>query len=139
VARGLVGIAWCETVREPHVLNSLASGRRLALRMLLWQLVVALLVGLAFLALGRREAMSAAAGATIVALGTALLSARAFSGLSGGAMALAHLLTGMILKWIVIVGGMIVILVQFKLPPLAAITGLVAAYAVNLLAFRFKG
>jgi len=25
------------------------------------------------------------------------------------------------------------------LPPLAAITGLVAAYAVNLLAFRFKG
>lgn len=139
MARGLVGIAWCETVREPRVLNSLASGRRLALRILLWQLVVAVLVGAAFLAQGRREAVSAAAGAMIVALGTALLAARAFSRLSGGAMALTNLLMGVILKWIVILGGMVAILVQFKLPPLAAITGLVAAYAVNLLAFRFKG
>ena len=44
-----------------------------------------------------------------------------------------------ILKWIAIAGGLIVILGQYKLPPLAAITGLVAAYAINLLAFRFKG
>ncbi|TPG06526.1 hypothetical protein EAH75_17210 [Rhodanobacter glycinis] len=106
---------------------------------MLLQLAVAMLAGLAFLVLGRREAMSAAAGAVIVALGTALLSARFFSGLSGAGMALSRLLTGMILKWIVIVGGLIMILFQFKLPPLAAITGLVAAYAVYLLAFRFKG
>jgi len=52
---------------------------------------------------------------------------------------LSRLLTGMILKWIVIVGGLFMILFQYKLPPLAAITGLVAAYAVYLLAFRFKG
>jgi hypothetical protein len=45
----------------------------------------------------------------------------------------------MVLKWIVTLGGMFMILVQFKLPPLAAIVGLVSAYAVNLLAFRFKG
>ena len=107
--------------------------------MLLWQLVAAVLAGLAFLAWGRREAVAATAGALVVALGTALLSARTFSGLGGGGIALAHLLTGMILKWIVILGGLVVILVQCKLPPLAAITGLVAAYAVNLLAFRFKG
>ncbi|MFC5436703.1 hypothetical protein ACFPME_09045 [Rhodanobacter umsongensis] len=122
------------------MLNSLASGRRLALRIMLLQLAVAALAGLVFLALGRREAISAAAGAVIVALGTALLSARFFSGLSSSAgMALGRLLTGMFLKWIVIVGGLFVILFQFKLPPLAAITGLVAAYAVYLLAFRFKG
>jgi hypothetical protein len=54
-------------------------------------------------------------------------------------MALGRLLTGMFLKWIVIVGGLVVILFQYKLPPLAAITGLAAAYAVYLLAFRFKG
>ena len=54
-------------------------------------------------------------------------------------MAFSRLLTGMLLKWIVIVGGLFVILFQFKLPPLAAIAGLVAAYAVYLLAFRFKG
>ncbi len=107
--------------------------------MLLWQLVAALLVGLAFLAWGRREALAAVAGVVIVALGTALMSARTFSGLGNGGSALVHLLTGLILKWIVVLGGLIMILVQYKLPPLAAISGLVAAYAVNLMAFRFKG
>ncbi len=122
------------------MLNSLASGRRLAWRIVLLQLAVALVIGLVFMALGRREAMAAAAGALIVALGTALMSARFFSAdVRGAGVALGRLLTGMILKWIVIVGGLIMILVQFKLPPLAAITGLVAAYAVYLLAFRFKG
>jgi len=121
------------------VLNSLASGRRLALRIMLLQLAAALIVGLAFLTLGRREAVSAAAGAVIVALGTALMSARFFSGVGGGGLALSRLLVGMLLKWIVIVGGLIMILVQYKLPPLAAITGLAAALAVYLLAFRFKG
>ena len=48
------------------MLNSLASGRRLALRIILLQLAVALLAGLVFLALGRREAVSAAAGAALV-------------------------------------------------------------------------
>jgi ATP synthase protein I len=138
VARSCIGAAW-ETARGRYVLNSLASGRRLALRIMLLQLAVALLAGLVFLMLGRREAMSAAAGAAIVALGTALMSARFFSGLGGAGLALSRLLTGMLLKWIVIVGGLIMILVQYKLPPLAAITGLVAAYAVYLLAFRFKG
>lgn len=121
------------------MLNSLASGRRLALRIVLLQLAAAVIVGLAFLPLGRREAVAAAAGAVMVALGTAILSIRFFSGLVGAGMAFSRLLTGMILKWVVIVGGLIVILFQYNLPPLAAISGLVAAYAVYLLAFRFKG
>jgi hypothetical protein len=121
------------------VLNSLASGRRLALRITLLQLAVASLAGLAFLALGRREAIAAAAGAALVALGTALMSMRFFSGMNGAGVALGRLLTGMFLRWVVIVGGLIVILIQYKLPPLAAITGLVAAFAVYWLAFRFKG
>ena len=121
------------------MLNSLASGRRLALRIVLLQLAAALVVGSAFLVLGRREAIAAAAGATVVALGTALMSVRFFSGLSGAGMAFGRLLTGMLLRWIVAVGGLFVILFQYKLPPLAAVTGFVAAYAVYLLAFRFKG
>lgn len=121
------------------MLNSLASGRRLALRVVMWQFAVAALVGLAFLLQGRREAVAAAAGALVVALGTALLGARAFAGMRGAGLALGRLLLGMILKWIVVIGGMGMILVQLKLPPLAAITGLAAAYAVHLLAFRFKG
>ncbi|MDW2983131.1 MAG: hypothetical protein WBG81_02040 [Rhodanobacter sp.] len=121
------------------MLNSLASGRRLALRIVLLQLAVALLAGLGFLPLGYRAAVAAVAGAAVVALGTALMSARFFSGLGGAGLVLGRLLTGMFLKWIVVVGGLVVILFQFKLPPLAAITGLAAAYAVYLLAFRFKG
>ncbi|HEY1150060.1 MAG TPA: hypothetical protein VGF27_15880 [Pseudoduganella sp.] len=121
------------------MLNSLASGRRLALRIVMCQVGVAALVGLVFLVQGRREALAAAAGALVVALGNALLGARAFAGMHGAGMALGRLLMGMVLKWIVVIGGMGMILVQMRLPPLAAITGLAAAYAVHLLAFRFKG
>ncbi len=121
------------------MLNSLVSGRRLALRLLRWQLVAAVIVGLVFATLGWREALAAVAGAATAAAGTALLSARMFSQVSGAGMALGRLVTGMVLKWMVIIGGMIAIMFQWKLPPLAAITGLAAAYAVNLLAFRFKG
>ncbi len=107
---------------------------------MLLQLAVALLVGVViFLALGRREAVSAAAGAVLVALGTALMSARMFSGIGNAGLALSRLLTGILLKWMVIVGGLVMILFHYNLPPLAAVTGLVAAYAVHLLAFRFKG
>jgi ATP synthase protein I len=48
-------------------------------------------------------------------------------------------LVGMILRWIVLVGGLALILVQWKLPFLPALVGLVAGFAVNVFAFRFKG
>ena len=136
---GCKGDASGEAARETHVLNSLASGRRLALRIVMLQLIVAAVLGLAFLAKGRREALAAAAAAVLVALGNALMSARAFAGLGGAGLAMGRLLVGLALKWIVVIGGLVTILAQFRLPPLAAITGLVAAYAINLLAFRFKG
>lgn len=126
-------------MRGPHVLNSLDSGRRLALRIVWLQLAVALVAGGIFLLSGPRAAVAAAAGAAVVAAGTVLLSMRVFAGLGAGEVALGRWLSGMVLKWIVTLGGMFMILVQFKLPPLAAIVGLVSAYAVNLLAFRFKG
>ena len=121
------------------MLNSLASGRRIALRVALLQLAVALVVGSTFLVLGRREAIAATAGAVIVALGTALTSQRFFSRLSGAGVMFGRLLMGMLLKWIVTGGGLFMILFQYKLPPLAAVTGFVAAYVVYLFAFRFKG
>nr|WP_199099282.1 hypothetical protein [Dyella sp. ASV21] len=107
--------------------------------MILLQLAVAVIVGLAFLTQGPRDAWAAAAGATSVALGTALLAWRTFAGMDGGGMTMWRVLSGVVLKWIVIFGGLVTILGHWKLPPLAAITGLVAAYAINLLAFRFKG
>ena len=41
--------------------------------------------------------------------------------------------------YVVVIGGLAVILFQYKLPPLAAVAGLVAACVVHPLAFRFKG
>jgi hypothetical protein len=121
------------------MLNSIASGRRLALRVALLQLGVAASLGLLFLLHGYRDALAASASAGLVALGTALMALRTFAGLAGPAMTMLRLLSGVILKWVAVLGGMIVILGHLKLPPLAALTGLVVAYAVNLLAFRFKG
>lgn len=120
------------------MLNSLASGRRLALRLVLLQLAVALMVGLAFLPLGRREAAAAAGGAMMVALGTAMLSLRFFSGPVGAGMALSRLLTGMILKWVVMAGGLYVLLARWQMPGLAVLAGMATAMAVNLMALRFK-
>ncbi|MBD8880059.1 hypothetical protein IHE49_06165 [Rhodanobacter sp. 7MK24] len=121
------------------MLNSLDAGRRLALRTVLLQFAVSALVGTVFLLKGHLEAVSATAGGFTVALGTALMSVQAFGRLVGGAAAFFRLLLGLLLKWAVVVGGLGLILFKYKLPPLAAVTGLVAAYAVYLMAFRFKG
>jgi ATP synthase protein I len=121
------------------VLNSIASGRRLALRLLLWQLFVAMVVGLAFSVRGFRWAIAGAAGAAIVAVGNALLSTRLFNQVSGAGMALGRLLTGMLLKWMVIVGGMIVDHGSIQIAAAGRHYGAGGCFAVNLLAFRFKG
>jgi ATP synthase protein I len=123
--------------REARVLNTLAAGRHLAARLLAAQLGVALVAGALFLLKGRHAAMAAAAGAVLVALGTALMASRA---LTRGRpdVVLMRVLTGMLLKWFVVLGGLYVVLVIWHLPPLPTIVGLVAALAVNLMALKFK-
>ncbi len=119
--------------------NNLASGRDTATRIVVLQLAVALLAGLAFLLQGPQAGLTAGLAAALVALGTWLLALRAFSGLHGAQMALARLLAGMLLKWFVILGGLGVLLFRYRLPPFPAVCGLAAAQVVYLLAFRFKG
>ena len=127
------------TSRELKVLNSLDTGRRLALRIIMWQAIGAVLVGVMLLPWGVRAGLAAVAGALLVMLGTLLHSMRVFVGMQGVGLALGRMLTGMILKWMTIVCGLFVILTQFRLPPLAVVLGLMVACAVNLMAFRFKG
>jgi ATP synthase protein I len=124
-------------IQENRVLNSLAAGRRLALRLVLWQLGVAVMAGLIFLTLGRRAALAASAGALAVALGNALAGARAFSHGGAGA-ALARIILGTLMKWAVVFTGMYVVMVRWRLPPVPAIAGLMLAVMVNLFALRFK-
>ncbi|GAP64891.1 hypothetical protein MBSD_n0173 [Mizugakiibacter sediminis] len=120
------------------MLNSLAAGRRLAARLLAAQLGVAVLAALAFLAQGYRAAVAAGLGALMVAAGNALLALRLF-GPGGAGRALAGFLVGTVLKWAVVLGGLYLVLVRWRLPPAPAIAGLALALAVNLMALRFKG
>ena len=123
--------------REARVLNTLAAGRRLAARLLVAQLGLALLVGLIFLLQGRRAAFAAIAGAALVALGTALLASRAL--VRGGPMeVLTRVLMGTLLKWLVVLGGLYLLLGRWHLPPLPALVGVIVALAANVLALRFK-
>lgn len=123
--------------REARVLNTLAAGRRLAVRLLVVQLGIALLVGLIFMLQGRQAAFAATAGAALVALGTALLASRALT--RGGALqVLTRVLMGTLLKWFVVLGGLYLMLARWHLPPLPALVGVIAALAANLMALRFK-
>lgn len=94
-----------------------------------------MLTGFIFLALGRGAALSALAGGLLVALGNALLAARAFAGMGAGA-SLARFLAGTLLKWVTVLGGLFLIIVRWHLPPAPAIAGLVLALAVNLITLK---
>lgn len=106
---------------------------------MLTQLGVSLLVALAFLAQGWRPATAAFAGGALVAIGTALFAARTFAGTAPAAQsALLGLIAGMLLKWLLLVGGLIALLALYRLPAAPVIAGFCAAQLANLVAWRFK-
>lgn len=117
------------------MLNDPASGRRLALRLLGWQLGATVLGSLVFLVKGWPFAMAALAGGLLVVLGNALMASRALSSLQVG-LALSRFLLGVVLKWVTVVGGLYLVLVRWQLPPAPAIAGLALALAVHLFMFR---
>jgi ATP synthase protein I len=117
------------------VLNDPASGRHLAVRLLGLQLGATLLGGAIFLAQGWRSAVAAVAGGLLVVLGNAVMASRALAGLHAGVV-FTRFITGVVLKWAVVVGGLYLVLVRWQLPPAPAIAGLALALAVHLFMFR---
>ena len=96
-------------------------------------------MALLFLAQGWRPATGALAGGLLVTAGTVLLAARMFRGTAiSGAMAYWGLLLGTLLKWVLLVGGLISLLSVWRLPPLAVITGFTAALLVHLAGLLIK-
>lgn len=113
------------------MLNSVAAGRRLALRATAFQLVAALLVALAFLFKGAAWAIAAGVGGAAVALGSLLAGWVAFGkGVSPATGALGRVVAGMLLKWCVVIVAVALALAVFGLPPLPLLAGLVAATLV---------
>ncbi len=113
------------------MLNSVAAGRRLALRATAFQLVAALAVALAFLPKGTTWALSGGTGGLAVALGS-LLAGRVVlgGGVSPATGALGRVVFGMLLKWCVVIAVVALALAVWKLPPLPLLAGLVAATLV---------
>lgn len=122
------------------MINSIAASRRLATRVLAWQLALVLVAAALFMLHDARAALAAALGGTLVVLGTAVLGLRLFAGRQriGAGMALVDLLVGMMLKWMVFIVGLYVLLALWRMPALAVLAGMAAAMAVNLFALRFK-
>ncbi|MBP3983557.1 hypothetical protein J5837_03885 [Pseudoxanthomonas helianthi] len=113
------------------MLNSVAAGRRLALRAVGCQLVAVMLVALAFLLQGPGAALAAAIGGSGVALGNALAAQVALGGgvVVAGA-AFARLLAATLLKWLVAITVLAIALAVWRLAPLPMLAGFAAALVV---------
>jgi F0F1-type ATP synthase assembly protein I len=121
------------------VRNSIAAGRRLAARLVVVQLGVSLLAAVGFLAQGAQAGAAAIAGGALAALGTAVFALRLFGAPAPAARAaLAGFVLATALKWLVIGGGLLVLLAWLRCPAAPTLTGFCAALAIHLVAWRFK-
>ncbi len=117
--------------------NSRAAGRRLATQVVLAQAAAAIIVGLLFLIQGAASALGAFGGGGGVAIGTALLAIRVFRPPPArGAVTMRRFALGTLLKWLVVLGGLFLILVRLRQPPLPVLAGAGAAMMVNWLMLR---
>lgn len=118
--------------------NSLAAGRRLATQVVLAQTVAAIIVGLLFLVRGAAPALGAFGGGLVVAMGTALLALRVFRApLARGVVTMRRFALGTLLKWVLVLGGLFLLLVRLRLPLVPVVVGAGAAMMVNWLVLRF--
>lgn len=119
--------------------NSLTANRRLGFRTVAVQAAVATLVALAFLLQDAQAALAAAIGGGAVAFGSLLLAWRSMMGPAYSAgLALARIVSGLVLKWFVVLGALYLSLARLGLPPLPLLAGLVATMAASFLTLRLK-
>ncbi|KLI99035.1 ATP synthase subunit I [Luteimonas sp. FCS-9] len=117
------------------MLTSVAVGRRLAQRALVWQAVAVAVTALAFLARDGAWALAAVLGGAAIAIGGWLSSVIALGGgVNPSAGALARLLAGMALKWVVVVAVLLLGTGMADLPPVPMLVGVVVALFAQLLA-----
>lgn len=108
------------------MLNSLASGRQVAMRTLVWQLLATALVAALWLLAGPKAAMAAGLGGASLALGNWLASRLALTGQAPGAgSALAGVLLGTALKWVLVLGTASVVVAVLGWPAAALLCGVV--------------
>ena len=115
------------------MLNSAAAGWRLAQRMVVVQLAAVLLTALACLPIGPRAALAVGLGGGSVALGNWLASRLALRSQAPGAgQALAAVLLGTAVKWVLVLGVAWVAVAVYRLPPTALLGGFVVAVLAQI-------
>ena len=113
-------------------MNSVAAGRRLALRAVGCQLAAVMLVALAFSLRGPGAALAAGVGGSGVVLGNALAALVALGGgVVAARSAFARLMAATLLKWVVATTVFAVALAVWRLAPLPALAG----FATGLVAY----
>ena len=119
--------------------NSLDANRRLAIRTIATQGVVASLVAVGFLWVGARESLAAALGGGAVALGSLVLAWRSMFGpvRQAGAV-MARMVSGLLLKWFVVAGALFFAMAKLQLPPLPLIVGMIATMAASFVTLNSK-
>jgi ATP synthase protein I len=121
------------------LLNSVASGRRIALHIVLIQLLVAVSIMLVFLVQGERSALAAGMGGGAVVLGNSVLAWRSFGRVPWSAnVVLRRMLVGMAVKWFIFLAALYLALARFGLPPVPLLAGAVATTLAFLFAARLK-
>ncbi|WP_101926311.1 MULTISPECIES: ATP synthase subunit I [Luteimonas] len=117
------------------MLTSVAAGRQLAQRAIVWQAVAVAVTALAFLAKGGTWALAAALGGAAIAVGGWLSSVIALGGgVNPSAGALARLLAGVVVKWVVVVAVLLLGVGVGRLPPVPMLAGVIVALFAQLLA-----
>ena len=115
------------------MLNSPAAGRRLAQRMAAIQVAAVLLTALACLPIGPRAALAVTVGGVAVALGNWLASRLALRSQAPGAgQALAAVLLGTVVKWVLVLGVAWLAVAVYRLPPAGLLGGFVVAVLAQI-------
>ncbi|PZQ26909.1 MAG: hypothetical protein DI562_14350 [Stenotrophomonas acidaminiphila] len=116
------------------MLNSVAAGRRLVLRAAVWQTGAVLLVALLFLPWGLPRAIAAVVGGLAIVVGALLAAWMAFGGgVLGAVSAVLRLVAGMVVKWVVVIGVLVVGAGLYKLPPLPLLAGVITGLVAQVL------
>ncbi|MCE7949487.1 MAG: hypothetical protein DYH18_00085 [Xanthomonadales bacterium PRO7] len=113
--------------------NSIAAGRRLAIRVVAAQAVATALVAAGFAWRAWDDALAVLAGGGVVVVGTVVLALRLFAGAPAAAgTVLARMIVGNLLRWCVIGVGLYLAMVVARLPGMPVLAGLIAALLPQL-------
>ena len=116
--------------------NSVAHGRQQAHKALVVQLAAVAATALALLIASPAHALAAALGGGALALGGWLSAWVALGGEAPAAagLALGRLVTGLVLKWVVLIAALLLGLAVWRLPPAGLVAGVLVALVAQALA-----